>query len=88
MYWKVTDVKYEKDYTLLLTFYNGAHKRIDLKPYLKGPVFVPLLDIEYFKKVRIEGSSVAWPNGADFAPEFLFEKGQVFTPDEHVTIKA
>ena len=75
IYWKVTNVKHEKEHSLLLTFYNGVRKRIDLKPYLNGPIFQPLLDVEYFKQVKIEGSSIAWSNGADFAPEFLYDNG-------------
>jgi hypothetical protein len=28
-------------------------------------------DIEYFKNFRLEGHTLAWENGADFAHEYL-----------------
>jgi hypothetical protein len=75
IYWRIIEVEYEKDYKLILTFYDGSKKRVDLETYLEGEVFEPLKEIEYFKNVHLEGSSIAWNNGADFAPEFLYEKG-------------
>lgn len=73
----VTDVAYMSGYKLLLTFRDGVSKMIDLGPYLDGEVFEPLRDIEYFKTVRVNPDidTIAWDNGADFAPEFLYEIG-------------
>ena len=41
-------------------------------------MFEPLREIERFQKVDLnpETGTVEWPNGADFAPEFLFEIGE------------
>lgn len=38
-------------------------------------MFEPLPDPERFREVQIhpELHTLVWPNGADFAPEFLFE---------------
>lgn len=75
IHWKVTQVAYDKDYTLIVTFYDGHRKRVDFKDELWGELFEPLKDIELFKQVQLEGSSIAWPNGADIAPEWLYEHG-------------
>jgi len=42
-------------------------------------VFEPLRNPEYFKQFAVnhEIGTIAWPNRADFAPEFLYEKVRV-----------
>jgi hypothetical protein len=40
-------------------------------------VFAPLLDVAYFRRFFLEGGTVARPNGADIAPETLFEAAAV-----------
>ena len=49
---------------------------IDLQNELDGEVFKPLKDAAYFKRLEVhpELHTLTWPNGADFAPEFLYEK--------------
>jgi hypothetical protein len=44
---------------------------------LWGGVFEPLKDPEFFRRVAVnpETRTVEWPNGADFAPEFLHARG-------------
>jgi hypothetical protein len=48
---------------------------IRVSPLLCGPVFEPLRTAEYFAKGNLdtECGTVVWPNGADLAPEALFE---------------
>lgn len=43
---------------------------------LDGPVFQPLKAVDYFKRVQLhpELRTLVWPNGADFAPEYLRDK--------------
>ena len=72
---KVIDADYVKDYKLLLSFNDGTRKLADLKPYLTGEVFGELLDHDKFIQYGLTGYTIAWANGADLAPEFLYEIG-------------
>ena len=60
-------------FELHLRFNDGATRRVDLLPALTGPVFAPLRDAEYFSRVALDpvAGTVVWPNGADFAPDYL-----------------
>jgi hypothetical protein len=62
------------DFTIWLSFSDGTEGRVDLSGELDGPVFEPLKDAAYFSQLRLdpETRTIAWPNGADFAPEFLY----------------
>ena len=58
-------------------FSDGALKDVDLADELWGEVFEPLKDLALFEQARVgaESKTVEWPNGADFAPEFLYGVG-------------
>jgi len=60
-------------YRLRVWFNDGSTKVVDVKPLLKGRVFEPLHDPNYFAQVRVDPvpGTVVWPNGADLAPEAL-----------------
>jgi len=62
-------------YSLQLVFSDGTRKRVSLLPLLDGPVFAPLHEPAYFGRVAVDpvAGTVVWPNGADFAPEALYE---------------
>ncbi len=72
---RVIDVDYIKDYELLLKFSDGAVKRVDLRPYLTGEVFGELAEREKFIQYGLNRVTIEWANGADLAPEFLYEIG-------------
>ena len=75
----VIEAKYLHDYTIWIRFDDGTEGEVDLAGELEGPVFEPLRDLDYFRQFRVpkEVGTIAWPNGADFAPEFLYEKVHV-----------
>ena len=67
----VTHASHVHDHVVELMFNDGTNAQVDRSRSLDGPVFKPLRDAEYFKSISIEGHTLAWPNGADFAPEYL-----------------
>lgn len=69
----VTSVKYLSGFRLWVAFDDGTSGNIDLTDELKGPMFEPLKSVETFNQVALdpELETLVWPNGADFAPEFL-----------------
>lgn len=69
----VTSVEYVGDYQLKLSFSNGVEGIIDLDQELHGEIFEPLKDKSLFQQVFLTSRTIEWPNGADFAPEFLLE---------------
>ena len=77
MFLHVTGVSHIEVYRLRVEFSNGVIKEVDLSGDLYGEVFEPLKDVSFFQQVRIneETNTIEWPNGADFAPEFLYETG-------------
>ena len=78
MFLHVTRVSEAKPFELLLEFSDGVVKRVDLSRELHGEVFEPLKEAEFFNQAYLnpETGTVEWPNGADFAPEFLYEIGK------------
>ncbi len=73
----VTKAKYVKRYLIAVTFNDGTKKIVDFEPWLTGPIFKPLRNKEYFKKFFVDGPTIAWPNGADIAPETLYKAAAV-----------
>lgn len=60
---------------LRLTFKDGMVGDADLGYLIgSGPVFEPLRDPAYFRRVRLDRTvgTIVWPNGADVAPETLY----------------
>ena len=69
--------------SLHVTFNDGTSKNVDLSTLLFGPVFEPLRDPAYFATVTVdpECRTIVWPNGADFAPEALYDLAPQEAPD-------
>lgn len=70
----VTSVEVTHDHVLRLGFSDGCFGDIDVGPKLWGPIFEPAMaDYSYFCKVAVNPDigTIAWPNGADLAPEVL-----------------
>ncbi len=67
---QVTEARHRGDHRVWLRFDDGTVGEIDLAEELDGEVFEPLRDPEYFARFVVD-ETLMWPNGADFAPEFL-----------------
>ncbi len=74
MFMHVTQARYCGDYKVWVAFNDGAEGEIDLSSELYGELFEPLKDKEFFRSFTLEGHTLSWSNGADFAPEFLREQ--------------
>ncbi len=76
---RVVEAAHVRDYIVHIRFADGIEGDIDLQAELDGEIFAPLKDAAYFKRFEVnpELHTLTWPNGADFAPEFLYEKAKV-----------
>ena len=71
--WEVEDVWIVRPFVIEVWFKDGEHRVIDVSDDLDGEVFEPLRDPDYFLRGAFDSElgTIAWPNGADYAPEFL-----------------
>ena len=76
---RVIEAKYVGAFTVHVRFADGTEGDVDLSEELHGEIFEPLKDPSYFKRFTVnhELHTITWPNGADFAPEFLYRKVRV-----------
>ena len=72
---QVIKINYQQDYIFNIVFDDGTCGNVDFSEYIgKWPIFKPLRDLDLFKAAIIDGGTIAWENGADIAPESLYEK--------------
>jgi hypothetical protein len=69
----IVNAEYRGDFRIQLTFNDGVREVLDFSQWLDGPIFEPLKHQEYFRRFFVEGGAITWPNGADIAPETLYE---------------
>ena len=83
MFTHVIQAKYLDGYRIHLAFNDGMEGDVDLGDELDGKVFEPLKDVSFFKSFCLEGHTLSWSNGADFAPEFLRERARPTSQTKH-----
>jgi hypothetical protein len=72
----ITEARYTDGYRIEVEFSDGIVKTLDFDEYIRrGGVFAPLADEAFFRSFFIDLNTICWPNGADVAPERLYEKG-------------
>ena len=73
---RITNVKYVKDYYLLLTFSDGTEVEMDFSNRIvgRGGIFTQLENLDFFRQVSVdpEARTLVWPNGIDFCPDVLY----------------
>ncbi|PYQ62136.1 MAG: DUF2442 domain-containing protein [Acidobacteria bacterium] len=72
----VVRAEYRGEYRICLRFNDGAERTVDFSEWVTGPIFEPLREPGYFERFFLDGGTVAWPNGADIAPETLYERAR------------
>jgi len=70
---QVVEARYRGEHRVWLRFDSGLEGEVDLGGELEGDVFEPLRDPSYFARFVVD-ETLMWPNGADFAPEFLHDR--------------
>jgi len=74
--WIVKNAEVKGDYEIFLEFQDGTSGVLDFKKKIETDhreVIKELIDKEKFKAIKLELDTVCWENGADFAPEYLYE---------------
>jgi len=79
MNYHIVEARYIEGHVIWLRFRDGTAGEIDLASALEGPVFKALRDPAVFRQFEIhpEFHTLVWANGADFAPEFLYDTVRV-----------
>jgi hypothetical protein len=72
----VIRAEYRGGYKIHLAFNDGVERTLDFARWLEGPVFEALKDTAYFQRFFLDGGTVTWVNGADIAPETLYERAK------------
>lgn len=69
----VTSVTPLEGHRLRVEFADGLVREVNLADRLRGPMFEPLRDERYFRRVFVDPDTrtVAWPNGLDLDPDVL-----------------
>jgi hypothetical protein len=87
--WRVTSVTHLPNFRLRVTFVDGTTGEVDMRSFLSNPnidstIFEPLRNLAVFSQAQVELGAIRWPNGADLAPDAMYdairERG-VWVPD-------
>ena len=72
---RVTAVRALPTYRLEIEFSDGVRGVLDYEDRLFGPMMEPLRDPARFAEVGIdEFGVICWPNGADLAPDAIYDR--------------
>lgn len=75
----ITKVRALSPYLLDVAFSDGTSKRVNVERFLWGDVFGPVRNPKEFRRAYVDDvlETVAWPSGADLAPEAIYALPEV-----------
>ncbi|MCE2484876.1 MAG: DUF2442 domain-containing protein [Desulfurellaceae bacterium] len=76
--WRVVSVTALSERRLKVAFADGTQGEVDLNQFLadpkvEGTVFEALREADFFTRVDVRMGAVQWPNGADLAPDAMYD---------------
>jgi hypothetical protein len=74
MHWDVRNCGILEHGRLNVVFEDGLKGEVELSPSKFRGVFEPLRDPAFFNQAYIDHGAVTWPNGADLAPDAMYEE--------------
>ncbi len=75
--WRLRALSVLPEWRLAVTFNDGSSGIVDVSALVHGPdagVFEALRDTAFFATAYLECGAVAWPNGADLAPDAMYKE--------------
>ncbi len=75
--WRLRALSVLPDWQLAVTFNDGTSGIVDVSALVNGPdagVFEVLRDPAFFATAYLDCGAVAWPNGADLAPDAMYKE--------------
>ena len=72
--WRLRAVSVLPGWQLAVTFNDGLTGVVDVAALVNGSdagIFAALRDVDFFAQVHLDCGAVAWPNGADLAPDAM-----------------
>lgn len=74
--WRVSSLKPLPDFQLHITFNDGLTGLVDISELVHAEdpgIFMALREQSFFMQVYLNYGAVAWPNGADLAPDAMYK---------------
>ena len=76
--WRVASVTALSDWRLRVTFVDGTAGEVHMSlflanPKIDGTIFAALREPATFSQARVVLGAVQWPNGADLAPDAMYD---------------
>jgi hypothetical protein len=76
--WRIVSVRPDDEFRLHVVFADGTAGDVQLRDFVEsrsvaGTLFEALREPAYFRQVRLDLGAVTWPNGADLAPDAMYD---------------